>query len=89
MPSLVKQMFIMAREKKPTVIFIDEIDSLCGSRDVALSSSPDAYGGNSSGGQRQVLNEFLVQMDGVGKDQTGVLVLGATNVVAALGRGDA
>ncbi|KAK8830186.1 hypothetical protein WA577_005876, partial [Blastocystis sp. JDR] len=67
---LVKQMFIMAREKKPTVIFIDEIDSLCGSRD----------GGNSSGGQRQVLNEFLVQMDGVGKDQTGVLVLGATNV---------
>lgn len=36
-----------------------------------------------------MLNEFLVQMDGVGKDQTGVLVLGATNVVAALGRGDA
>lgn len=34
-----------------------------------------------SSGQRQVLNEFLVQMDGVGKDQTGVLVLGATNVV--------
>lgn len=28
-----------------------------------------------------MLNEFLVQMDGVGKDQTGVLVLGATNVV--------
>lgn len=33
-PSLVKQMFKMAREKKPTVIFVDEIDSLCGSRDV-------------------------------------------------------
>lgn len=28
-----------------------------------------------------MLNEFLVQMDGVGKDQDGVLVLGATNVV--------
>lgn len=67
---LVQQLFSMAREKKPTVIFIDEIDSLCGSRD----------GGNSSGGQRQALNEFLVQMDGVGNDQTGVLVLGATNV---------
>lgn len=34
--SLVKQMFKMAREKKPTVIFVDEIDSLCGSRDVPL-----------------------------------------------------
>ena len=32
--SLVKQMFKMARDKKPTVIFVDEIDSLCGSRDV-------------------------------------------------------
>ena len=36
---------------------------------------------NQSGGTRQALNEFLVQMDGVGNDQTGVLVLGATNVV--------
>lgn len=32
-----------------------------------------------------MLNEFLVQMDGVGKDQTGVLVLGATNVVCDFG----
>lgn len=31
-----------------------------------------------------MLNEFLVQMDGVGKDQTGVLVLGATNVVGCV-----
>lgn len=36
-----------------------------------------------------MLNEFLVQMDGVGKDQTGVLVLGATNVVVVVERGDA
>ena len=34
MHSLVKGMFNLARVKKPTVIFIDEIDSLCGSRDV-------------------------------------------------------
>ena len=32
--SLVKGMFNLARAKKPTVILIDEIDSLCGSRDV-------------------------------------------------------
>lgn len=36
MNSLVKAMFELAREKKPTVIFIDEIDSLCGSRDVSF-----------------------------------------------------
>lgn len=71
----------MARDRKPTVIFVDEIDSLCGSRDVCLGQLNQRQGGSGSSGQRQVLNEFLVQMDGVGKDQTGVLVLGATNVV--------
>ena len=32
--SLVKAMFNMARDRKPTVVFVDEIDSLCASRDV-------------------------------------------------------
>lgn len=29
---LVKQLFSMARENKPAIIFIDEVDSLCGNR---------------------------------------------------------
>lgn len=29
---LVKQLFTMARENKPSIVFIDEVDSLCGSR---------------------------------------------------------
>ena len=33
---LVKTMFNMARQMKPTVIFVDEIDSLCASRDVRV-----------------------------------------------------
>eukprot|EP00105_Crassostrea_gigas_P015250 XP_011432180.1 PREDICTED: vacuolar protein sorting-associated protein 4B [Crassostrea gigas] len=56
---LVKTLFSLARENKPSIIFIDEVDTLCGSRSE---------------------NEFLVQMQCMGVDNDGVLVLGATNV---------
>jgi len=66
---LIKTLFEMAREAKPSIIFIDEIDSLCGKR-----------GENQSESSRRVLTEFLVQMQGVGNDMKGVLILGATNL---------
>ena len=69
---LVRNLFEMARESNSagrSIIFIDEVDSLCGSR---------SEGENDS--SRRVKTEFLVQMDGVGKVEGGVLVLGATNV---------
>ncbi|EJD55263.1 katanin p60 ATPase domain-containing protein [Auricularia subglabra TFB-10046 SS5] len=66
---LVKQLFTMARENKPAIIFIDEVDSLCGTR-----------GEGESEASRRIKTEFLVQMNGVGNDDTGILVLGATNI---------
>jgi vacuolar protein-sorting-associated protein 4 len=52
--NLVRSLFVLARERKPSIIFIDEIDSLCASRD------QDTGSGNSLG----IKAEFLVQMDG-------------------------
>eukprot|EP01062_Namystynia_karyoxenos_P047867 TRINITY_DN3626_c0_g1_i2.p1 TRINITY_DN3626_c0_g1~~TRINITY_DN3626_c0_g1_i2.p1 ORF type:complete len:506 (+),score=212.95 TRINITY_DN3626_c0_g1_i2:104-1519(+) len=66
---IVRNLFRLARERRPAVIFIDEVDSVCSSRD----------SGDSDAGRR-VMTELLVQMEGVGRDNSGVLVLGATNL---------
>ncbi|CAF4009911.1 unnamed protein product [Rotaria sordida] len=65
----VKCLFEVAREKQPCIVFIDEIDALCGQRNDTESES-----------SRRVKTEFLVQMQGVGTDNSGVLVLAATNI---------
>lgn len=66
---LVRNLFELARENKPSIIFIDEVDSLCSSRS-----------DNESESARRIKTEFLVQMQGVGNDTDGILVLGATNI---------
>jgi vacuolar protein-sorting-associated protein 4 len=52
------------------MIFIDEIEALCGIRDSNSSSEHD----------NRVKTEFLVQMDGVSQDNNGILFIAATNL---------
>jgi len=68
---LVRTLFEMARESPGgrAIVFVDEVDSLCGSRSEGESDSG-----------RRIKTEFLVQMDGVGNNSNGLLILGATNV---------
>jgi transitional endoplasmic reticulum ATPase len=62
-------MFDKARSESPCVLFFDELDALAYSRSKASSSSA-----------RTVVNEFLAQLDGMGRENRGVLVLAATNM---------
>lgn len=62
-------LFAKARSQSPSVLFFDELDALAFSRSKANSEHT-----------RQVVNEFLAQLDGFGADNQGVLILAATNM---------
>ena len=62
-------LFDKARHSRPCVLFFDEIDALAFARSKAHSEHT-----------RQVVNEFLAQLDGFGADNQGVLILAATNM---------
>ena len=69
--SRVRDLFRQAKEKAPSIIFIDEIDAVGRAR----SKSP-AMGGNDE--RENTLNALLTEMDGFGTN-SGVIILAATN----------
>jgi SpoVK/Ycf46/Vps4 family AAA+-type ATPase len=62
------QVFELARANTPCVLFFDEIDALGASRSDMKQSSG-----------RHLINQFLQELDGIGNNNEGILILGATN----------
>ena len=60
--------FEQARHHRPCVLFFDEVDALGANRTDMLKS-----------GGRQIINQFLAELDGVESSNEGVLILAATN----------
>jgi len=68
----VRELFKKARQKAPAIIFIDEIDSVAGTRRAADPSYT-----------RDTINQILAEMDGF-KQTDNVIVIGATNFPEAI-----
>ena len=62
------EIFELARNNTPCVLFIDEIDALGASRSDMKQSSG-----------RHLINQFLQELDGIDSVNDGVLIIGATN----------
>lgn len=69
--SRVRNLFAIARELAPCIVFIDEVDAIGRKRGV------HGFGGDTE--LAQTLNQLLVEMDGFEQQKHPIIVLGATN----------
>jgi AFG3 family protein len=70
--SRVRDLFKQAKEKAPSIVFIDEIDA------VGRSRGRNAFYTGANDERESTLNQLLTEMDGFGVN-SGVIVLAATN----------
>jgi cell division protease FtsH len=71
--SRVRDLFKLAKESAPSIVFIDELDAIGRSRTTGVGGFS---GGNDE--REQTLNQILTEMDGF-DSSTSVIVIGATN----------
>jgi transitional endoplasmic reticulum ATPase len=65
----VKALFNEARSNAPTIMFVDEIDTVLPKRD----------SGHSDSFTKDIVNEFLQSIDGAGTQKDRIMIIGATN----------
>ena len=68
--SKIRSLFQRARENKPCIVFIDEIDAVGRQRGAGVNMANDE--------REQTLNQLLAEMDGFA-DNDGILIMAATN----------
>lgn len=66
---LVKLLFEIARQQKNAILFLDECESFCSTREEGDRDSVN-----------KVKTEMLTQMEGLGVDNSNLLIVGATNL---------
>lgn len=69
----IHEVFKNASQNAPSIVFFDEIDALGGRRESA-----------GEGSEKIIINQFLMEMDGVESLNENVLVIGATNAPWAI-----
>jgi AAA+ superfamily predicted ATPase len=64
----VSMIFALARKKTPTIVFLDEVDAIGGSRATMQA-----------GWEKKLISQLLIELDGLASDNKNVMVLGASN----------
>jgi len=67
----VRDLFEIAKDHAPCIIFIDEIDTIGHKR--------KSFGSSLGNSDSQTLNQLLAEMDGFEQNKTPIIVIGATN----------
>jgi len=67
-PKKISQIFEMARASKPSIIYFDEMEAVFSSR-----------GSSSNTNDTSIINQLLIEIDGIGGGNEGIYLLGSTN----------
>lgn len=73
--SRIREVFKLARENSPAIIFIDEIDAIGMKRDSSTANTVE---------HNQTLEQLLIEMDGFSSKVNNVIIIAATNRIETL-----